>query len=150
MNDVLIVGDVKRSVITKHNCSDGSLINTVSVKTEPYFIAIDSNDRVVVSGGDKRVDIVDGNGATLVTIKPTINGQPVKYCRGVCCDSSYIYIAVLNWDYNTGHIHRYDIEGRFLSCIVRGLYCPGGISLTPNGQQLAVADFKSVKIYNKV
>ncbi|XP_033635954.1 E3 ubiquitin-protein ligase TRIM56-like [Asterias rubens] len=150
MNDVLIVGDVKRSVITKHNCSDGSLINTVSVKTEPYFIAIDSNDRVVVSGGDKRVDIVDGNGATLVTIKPTINGQPVKYCRGVCCDSSYIYISVLNWDYNTGHIHRYDIEGRFLSCIVRGLYCPGGISLTPNGQQLAVADFKSVKIYNKV
>ncbi|XP_071790501.1 E3 ubiquitin-protein ligase TRIM33-like isoform X2 [Asterias amurensis] len=151
IKDTIMVGDVKRSVITKHRSSDGSLIDTVSVQTEPHFLAIDSKDRVVVSGGNRQqVDIVDITGTTLFSINPKINSQPVKSCRGVCCDSSAIYIAVWNDDYNTGHIHQYDTQGRFLSCIAQGLYDPRGISLTSDGQQLAVADWNSVKIYNKV
>ncbi|XP_071790498.1 E3 ubiquitin-protein ligase TRIM33-like [Asterias amurensis] len=151
IKDTIMVGDVKRSVITKHRSSDGSLIDTVSVQTEPHFLAIDSKDRIVVSGGDRQqVDIVDITGTTLFSINPKINSQPVKSCRGVCCDSSAIYIAVWNDDYNTGHIHQYDTQGRFLSCIAQGLHNPYGISLTSDGQQLAVADWNSVKIYNKV
>ncbi|XP_071787384.1 E3 ubiquitin-protein ligase TRIM33-like [Asterias amurensis] len=150
IKDTIMVGDLKRSVITKHRSSDGSLIDTVSVQTEPHFLAIDSKDRVVVSGGNRQqVDIVDITGTTLFSINPKINSQPVRYCRGVCCYSSAIYIAVSNGA-GTGHIHQYDTRGRFLSCIAQGLYIPSGISLTSDGQQLAVADWNSVKIYNKV
>ncbi|XP_071809159.1 uncharacterized protein [Asterias amurensis] len=144
----IIVGDMGRSVITKHRSSDGSLIDTVSVQTIPLYLAIDSKDRVVVSGGD-RVDIVELTGTLLFSINPKINSQQVQYCKGVCCDSSAIYIAVWN-GFGTGHIHQYDTQGRFLSCIAQGLYYPHGISLTSDGQQLAVADNNSVKIYNKV
>ncbi|XP_071787520.1 E3 ubiquitin-protein ligase TRIM33-like [Asterias amurensis] len=149
IKDTIMVGDVGRSVITKHGSSDGSLIDTVSVQTKPCFLAIDSKDRVVVSDDDRQVDIVGVDGATLISIYPKIDSQQVKSCRGVCCDSSAIYIAVGNGYKSSGHIHQYDTQGRFLSCIVQGLYNPGGISLTSDGQQLAVAD-NSVKIYNKV
>ncbi|XP_071787604.1 E3 ubiquitin-protein ligase TRIM33-like [Asterias amurensis] len=150
IKDTIMVGDVKRSVITKHRSSDGSLIGTVSVQTQPWLLAIDSKDRVVVSDGDRQqVDIVGIDGTTLFSINPKINSRPVGDCNGVCCDSSAIYIAVCN-GFDTGHIHQYDTQGRFLSCIAQGLYLPRGISLTSDGQQLAVADWKSVKIYNKV
>ncbi|XP_071809151.1 E3 ubiquitin-protein ligase TRIM33-like [Asterias amurensis] len=147
----IIVGDVGRSVITKHRSSDGSLIDTVSVQTKPCFLAIDSKDRVVVSDwGKQQVYIVEVTGTLLFSINPKINSQQVRSCKGVCCDSSAIYIAVSNGDWKTGHIHQYDTQGRFLSCIAQGLYDPCGISLTSDGQQLAVADVNSVKIYNKV
>ncbi|XP_071787381.1 E3 ubiquitin-protein ligase TRIM33-like [Asterias amurensis] len=150
IKDTIMVGDVDRSVITKHRSSDGSLIDTVSVQTEPRFLAIDSKDRVVVSGLDRQqVDIVELTGTTLFSINPMIDSQQVVSCRGVCCDSSAIYIALWN-GVHTGHIHQYDTQGRFLSCIDQGLHDPYGISLTSNGQQLAVADWNSVKIYNKV
>ncbi|XP_033646215.1 tripartite motif-containing protein 3-like [Asterias rubens] len=145
----IIVGDIERSVITKHRSSDGSLLDTVSVQTRPCYLAIDSKDRVVVSGWGKQVDIVEVTGTLLFSINPKINSQQVESCRGVCCDSSAIYIAVTN-GVGTGHIHQYDTQGRFLSCIAQGLYDPWGISLTSDGQQLAVADCHSVKIYNKV
>ncbi|XP_033632127.1 uncharacterized protein LOC117293793 [Asterias rubens] len=151
IKDTIMVGDWKRLVITKHRSSDGSLIDTVTVQTKPWYLAIDSKDRVVVSGSSQQqVDIVGVDGGTLISIYPKINSQQVKYCTGVCCDSSAIYIAVRNGDCNTGHIHRYDTQGRFLSCIAQGLHSPHGISLTSDGQQLAVADWESVKIYNKV
>ncbi|XP_071786895.1 E3 ubiquitin-protein ligase TRIM56-like [Asterias amurensis] len=150
LKDTIMVGDVMRSVITKHRSSDGSLIDTVSVQTPPLYLAIDNKDRVVVSGGDRQqVDIVGIDGTTLFSINPKINSGQVESCNGVCCDSSAIYIAVWN-GFGTGHIHQYDTQGRFLSCIAQGVYLPCGISLTSDGQQLAVADCKSVKIYNKV
>ncbi|XP_071786901.1 E3 ubiquitin-protein ligase TRIM56-like [Asterias amurensis] len=151
IKDTIIVGDMKRSVITKHRSSDGALIDTVSVLTQPCFLAIDSQNRVVVSGWDgQHVDIVGVDGTTLFSIYPKIYSKNVKCCRGICCDSSAIYIAVCYEMGNEGHIHQYDTQGRFLSCIAQGLFCPGGISLISDGQQLAVADSKSVKIYNKV
>ncbi|XP_071787517.1 uncharacterized protein [Asterias amurensis] len=151
IKDTIMVGDVRRSVITKHRSSDGSLISTVSVQTRPWYLAIDSKNRVVVSGGSRhRVDIFRVDGATLFSINPKIDSQPVQSCRGVCCDSSAIYIAVNIGYHYIAHIHQYDTQGRFLSCIVQDLNNPCGISLTSDGQQFAVADGDSVKIYNKV
>ena len=75
----IIVGDVNRMVVSEHRPTDGSLIHTMSVSTAPYFLAIDNTNRVVVSGYNQhKVDIVDGNGTSLLTIKPTINGQEVQ------------------------------------------------------------------------
>ena len=149
-NGHILVGDVDRKVVTVHRPTDGGILSTMPVTTTPRFLAVDCNDIVVISGyGENQVAVIDENSTTLLTIKPTIDGQQVNYCQCVCCDGSDIYIAVDNGN-DTGHIHHYDSCGRFISCIAKGLYAPRGITLTSDRKQLAVADFYSVKIYHIV
>ncbi|XP_038062845.1 uncharacterized protein LOC119733326 [Patiria miniata] len=145
----IAVGDVARMVLTVHSPTDGELLHTIPVKIKPYFLAFDSNDRAIISDyKSQTVDIAGGNCTTKRTIKPTINGQPVKYCNGVCTDGSGIYVAMSNGD-NTGHIHHYDPQGGFLKCIAQSLHWPLGITFSSDGQ-LAVADRNSVKMYHQV
>ncbi|XP_038062523.1 E3 ubiquitin-protein ligase TRIM71-like [Patiria miniata] len=145
----IAVGDVARMVLTVHSPTDGELLHTIPVKIKPYFLAFDGNDQVIIScNASKTVDIAGSNGTTKCTIKPTINGQQVRNCNGVCTDSSGIYVAMHNGN-DTGHIHHYDPQGGFLQCIVQGLHYPIGITFTSDGQ-LAVADFYSVKTYHQV
>ncbi|XP_038062537.1 tripartite motif-containing protein 2-like [Patiria miniata] len=145
----IAVGDVARMVLTVHSPTDGELLHTIPVKIKPYFLAFDSNDRAIISDNtSETVDIAGGNGTTKRTFKPTINGQPVCNCYGVCTDSSGIYVAMSN-GLNTGHIHHYDPQGGFLQCIAQGLYQPRGITFTSGGQ-LAVADWTSVKMHHQV
>ena len=149
-NGHILVGDVTRKVVTVHRPTDGGILSTMPVTTSPHFLAVDSNDRVVISGyGEKQVAVIDDNGTTLLTLKPTIDGQQVDYCQGVCCDGSDIYIAMVNGD-DTGHIHHYDSHGTFIRCIAKGLHDPLGITLTSDRKQLLVADRYSVKIYHIV
>ena len=150
-NGHILVGDVKRKVVTVHRPTDGGILSTMPVTTSPHFLAVDCNDRVVISGSDeKQVAVIDDNGTTRLKIKPTIDGQQVRYCQGVCCDGSDIYTAVVN-GYGSGHIHHYDSYGTFIRCIAKGLYDPYGITLTSDSKQLAVADYYySVKIYHIV
>ncbi|XP_038062856.1 E3 ubiquitin-protein ligase TRIM56-like [Patiria miniata] len=147
----IAVGDVARMVLTVHSPTDGELLHTIPVKIKPYSLAFDSNDQAIISDyTSQTVDIAGGNGTTKRTIKPTINGQPVQYCFGVCTDGSGIYVAMHNGDNTmTGHIHRYDPQGDFLQCIAQGLRSPWEITFTSDGQ-LAVADHFSVKIYHQV
>ena len=144
----ILVGDIKRKVLTEHSPTDGSLLRTIPVEIEPCFLAVDSNGGLVISGGTEGVRVTDGSGATLFSIKPTIGGRPVQSCRGVYTDSSGFYIAVCNGE-GTGHIHHYDAGGGFLTCIAQGLQDPQGLTMTADGQ-LAVADYFSVKIYHEV
>ncbi|XP_022111617.1 tripartite motif-containing protein 3-like [Acanthaster planci] len=144
----IVVGDIKRMVLTEHSPTDGKLRSTIPVKIKPRYVAVDSNDRVVISDFKQLVGVVDGNGDTLFTIKPIINGEVVRYCTGVCADSTGIYVAMQNGSY-TGDIHHYDPQGGFLHCIAEGLHWPVGITFTADGQ-LAVADLYSVKIYDFV
>ncbi|XP_038062826.1 E3 ubiquitin-protein ligase TRIM56-like [Patiria miniata] len=147
----ILVGDTDNMVWTEHKPTDGEILHTIPVQTPPHYLAVDDDtDRVVVSGWDtNKVDIADGEGKTHAIIQPTINGKPVEYCRGVCCDSSGIYLAMHQVGPGTGHIHQYDLDGRFLDCLAQGLYAPRGITFTSGGQ-LAVADYYSIKMYHKV
>ncbi|XP_038062764.1 tripartite motif-containing protein 3-like [Patiria miniata] len=147
----ILVGDTDNMVWTEHKPTDGEILRTIPVQTPPHYLAVDDDaDRVVVSGWDtNKVDIADSNGTTNATIKPTINGKSVEYCNGVCCDSSGIYLAVDEGRFGTGHIHHYDLDGRFLDCLAKGLHYPCGMTFTTEGQ-LAVADHYSIKIYHKV
>ncbi|XP_038062381.1 E3 ubiquitin-protein ligase TRIM62-like [Patiria miniata] len=150
--DSILVGNTYKMVWTEHKPTDGEILRTIPVQTPPYYLAVDDKtDRVVVSGGDtKKVDIADSKGRTNVTIRPTINGEPVGYCMGVCCDSSGIFLAVDQGGLGTnGHIHHYDLDGKFLDCLAQGLRAPCGITFTSNGE-LAVADNFSIKMYHKV
>ncbi|XP_071806792.1 transcription intermediary factor 1-alpha-like isoform X2 [Asterias amurensis] len=150
----ILVGHSKENVITLIHRPAGKPIHTtrISLPKSPWFLATDCNDRVVVSGfDDNQVIVIDDQGATLVTIKPTMNGQPVKYCSGVCCDGSDIYVAIFNVATDSGHIHRYDGDGKFISCIIQGLCFPMGITFTEDGRHhLAVAGVNDLNIYQKV
>ena len=131
----------------------GSGITIIPLEKPAGFLATDCNNRVVVGGfdDDNQVIVIDDQNATLLTIKPTMNGQPVDYCRGICCDNSGIYVAVSNRDPVSGHIHHYDSYGKFISCIIQGLSQPTAITIWEDGQQLAVlVDKAKVKIYQKV
>ncbi|XP_071806475.1 E3 ubiquitin-protein ligase TRIM56-like [Asterias amurensis] len=145
----IVIGDVKRCVLTEHRPADGSLIRTVPVATPPHYLAIDSTvNRVIISGADKRVaQAVDGEtGATIFTIKPLVANDRVEYCTGVCCDSSGIFLAMHNGS-DTGHIHQYDAKGTFRACVAQDLHYPMGIKMCAGKQQLAIADWTSVKIF---
>ncbi|XP_071794604.1 E3 ubiquitin-protein ligase TRIM45-like [Asterias amurensis] len=151
----VVVGHSSKSGITyKRNRDRVISTSTKPLEKTPGFLATDSNDRVVVGGcdDDNQVIVIDDEGATLLTIKPTMNGQPVDYCRGICCDNSGIYVAVSNRDPVSGHIHHYDSYGKFISCIIQDLSQPTAITIWEDGQQLAVlVDKKAkVKIYQKI
>ncbi|XP_038062920.1 E3 ubiquitin-protein ligase TRIM22-like [Patiria miniata] len=147
----ILVGDTYNMVWTEHSPTDGEILRTIPVQTPPWFLAVDDDiDRVVVSGWNtKKVDVGDSKGRTILTINPTINGEPVRNCKGVCCDSSGIYLAVDQGVSGTGHIHHYDLHGRFFDCLAQGLYFPQGMTFKSDSQ-LAVADENSIKMYHKV
>ncbi|XP_038062456.1 tripartite motif-containing protein 2-like [Patiria miniata] len=147
----ILVGDTYNMVWTEHKATDGEILHTIPVQTPPWFLAVDDDtDIVVVSGGDtKKVEVGNSKGRTIWTINPTINGEQVGNCKGVCCDSSGIYLAVDQCVSGTGYIHHFDLDGRFLACLAQGLHAPQGMTFTSEGQ-LAVADLSTVKIYHKV
>ncbi|XP_038065206.1 E3 ubiquitin-protein ligase TRIM33-like [Patiria miniata] len=145
----IVVGDIYRKVLTEHRPADGSLIRTVPVNTPPHYLAIDNaTGRLLVSGADGRVlDAVDVDaGVTLFSLKPRMANERVEYCTGVCCYSSGIFLAMHNGS-DTGHIHHYDAQGKFRGCIARDLHYPMNIKVCAGQQQLAVADWTSVKIF---
>ncbi|XP_038062645.1 E3 ubiquitin-protein ligase TRIM56-like [Patiria miniata] len=146
----ILVGDIDNMVWTEHKPTNGEILHTIPVQTPPWFLAVDDDtDRVVVSGWNtEKVDIADSKGKTHATFHPTINGNP-EWCRGVCCDSSGIYLAVNKGEPYTGHIHHYDLDGRFLDCLAQGLHLQQGMRFTSEGQ-LAVADWFSIKMFHKV
>ncbi|XP_038065090.1 E3 ubiquitin-protein ligase TRIM56-like [Patiria miniata] len=153
-NGNIIAGDEERKVLTVHNPRNGEILHTMPVNITPNFLAVLGNGWIVVSdwgqGVMEKVEVSNGKAVTVNTIQPTIDGKPVKSCRGVCSNSSGIYLVVSTGYYNGGHIHHYNCAGQFVSCVSQGLYSPLGITITVDGQQLAVADLYSVKIYHKV
>ncbi|XP_038065044.1 E3 ubiquitin-protein ligase TRIM56-like [Patiria miniata] len=153
-NGNIIVGEKKRKVLTELNPKNGKILHTITVKIRPSFLAVLSNGWIAISDDEEGlveiVEVSDGNAVTVGAIEPTIDGYRVKRCRGVCSNSSGIYLAVITGKVNTGHIHHYNCEGQFVSCVAQGLYNPCGITFTADGQQLAVADLHSIKIYHKV
>ncbi|XP_038064878.1 uncharacterized protein LOC119735245 [Patiria miniata] len=153
-NGNIIAGDKERKVLTVHNPRNGEILHTMPVKIKPDFLAVLSNGWIVISDSKQGlveiVEVSNGNAVTVTRIQPTIDGKPVKNCQGVCSNSSGIYLAMDTGYVNTGHIHHYNCAGQFVSCVAQGLYNPCGITFTEDGQQLAVADLYSVKIYHKV
>ncbi|XP_038065568.1 uncharacterized protein LOC119735734 [Patiria miniata] len=154
-NGNIVVGDRKRKVLTELDPRNGEILHTMLVKIRPDYLAVLSNGWIVISDIEEGllaiVEVSDGNAFPVAIIQPTIGGKPVKYCKGICSNSSGIYIAVTATEFvNTGHIHHYDCTGQFISCVAQGLYTPCGITFTADRQQLAVADLYSVKIFHKV
>ncbi|XP_071806383.1 uncharacterized protein [Asterias amurensis] len=150
-NNILVVGDVKRQVITQHCVTDGKLLGTVHTSIPPYFVDVNNDDgHVLISGLDTgKIEEIDGKGETVFTLSPGLAGADVS-CRGVCYNPNGGFYAVVQAkDSNQGHIHQYESSGEFLGCVAKGLYDPNGIAMTSEGE-LAVADCFSVKVFKRI
>ncbi|XP_038065467.1 uncharacterized protein LOC119735685 [Patiria miniata] len=147
-----IIAGLKKKVLVELDPRNGEILHTMPVKIKPFFLAVLSNGWIVISDNQQGlveiVEVSNGNAVTVTRIQPTIDGKPVRYCKGVCSNSSGIYLAVNTDKYNTGHIHHYNCAGQFVSCVAQRLYSPQGMTFTADGQQLAVADRHSVKMYH--
>ncbi|XP_038072776.1 tripartite motif-containing protein 3-like [Patiria miniata] len=146
----IVVGDVKRKVLTEHKPRDGAIVRVLQLETPPEFLAINSVSHTLVSGEYSGIAQGVNQGDTVFTIMPTIKGTRVRCCTGVSWGKhGLIYIAMHNKTTGSGHVHMYDALGRFVKCIIQGLYLPQGIGLTEDDKQIVVADYDNIKVYTK-
>ncbi|XP_022086128.1 uncharacterized protein LOC110976824 [Acanthaster planci] len=150
-NGNILVGDCEGKVVTEITHDGMHEVSRIPVKIKPHFLAVIGNAWIAVSDWKEAVvHIVGGSdGHIVTTIRPRINDQPVHSCRGVCSDGLSVYIAASTVRLASGHIHQYDLRGRFITCVAKNLHDPYGITFTVGGHQLAVADLHDVKIYRK-
>ena len=150
-NGAIVVGDVKRKVVTEHRSSDGALLRTIRTNIPPYFLAVNDAEHILLSGlGTGKVEEIDGDGETAFTVNPGIKGEDDVSCRGVCYNKDGGFdVLVQGRNSNFGHIHQYESTGEFLGCVATGLFDPNGIALTSNGE-LAVADCFSIKVFRRI
>ncbi|XP_038062863.1 uncharacterized protein LOC119733351 isoform X2 [Patiria miniata] len=143
-NGAIIVGDVVRYVLTEHRPKDGKILRTMQVKIKPEYLAVDDDDRILVSDRHT-ILVVDDSGSETFT-QPTIDGRLAE-SYGLCCTKSAIYVIVSDDGGNTGRIHQYDKRGNFVESIALGLFRHMGITVTADQRYLAIASDYHVKIY---
>ena len=147
-----LLGDVARRVITRHT-SSGLLFDTIDVDIKPYVISAIDDQRIVISDHDS-VLIKYTNGVSKVI--------PIGHVFGLCYLSRVGVGSLLvskrkkgsfrGYVGHKGAIDNYDISDVNPTLICQpliGLYKPGGLVPLP-GDELAIADKKSVKIYRFV
>ncbi|XP_072050640.1 uncharacterized protein [Amphiura filiformis] len=141
----VLVGEWTQKYISKHSV-DGSHISSIKVPISPLYIAVTSDDRVIVSSGGGGTHILDTNGSIL----HTLNSPPCvsDWCPyGICfTPDDEIYLA--NYSVSDGNIYRYSWSGQYLGRIIKEVDCPAGITRT-NDNTLVVVEDDSVKMFSR-
>ena len=148
----IIIGDCSRRLITIHSEASGWVPRKVEIPIKPVYLATNNHGLILVSGyeGEGKPDMVmaiDDNGERMFTIDHfSVDGKKGS-SRGLVCDGDDLYIAVMEYDesrdtviWNTGHIHLYSSQGKFIKCIIKGLYVPNNITMSRD---------KSIYVANK-
>ncbi|XP_022095039.1 uncharacterized protein LOC110981631 isoform X2 [Acanthaster planci] len=147
----IFIGDAFSNVVSEHLPADGTLVGTRKLHVCPHFLAVNRKGQLLVSGWNAcKVDIMDDRNVHIViqTIHPTIRGKPA-WCLGVCCSTKDdIFIVVTSSNDRLGHVHRYNTQGDFEECIVKGLHKPRGI-VCIDDTKLAVANDNTVMLFEK-
>ncbi|XP_072014845.1 uncharacterized protein [Amphiura filiformis] len=153
----LLVGDWETNMITIHTCPDGRVVNKIKCSIGYNgSMVVNSKNQILIHyhpAGSvySKVVAIDYSGNEVFSFTPKVdedvNGGGVVSHGIVCDDNDNIYVAMMisALVYDTGHIHRYSPTGAFIQCIVRGLYSPLDLSMTPDGS-LVVANDKSIEV----
>lgn len=144
-----------------HSFSTGQLITSFQMERKiltnsGQAIALNSNDQILVHLSPQgetysKVIVIDYTGKEVFTIAPTVDEDLTRrwvWAQGVVCDeynNIYVGLRVMGLD-NSSHIHKYSPTGRFIGCIVRGLYMIKKLDFAKDGS-LVVADWKAIHIY---
>ncbi|XP_072051431.1 mitogen-activated protein kinase kinase kinase 7-like [Amphiura filiformis] len=109
----LLVGEVKQKYISRHR-QDGSHITSIKVNIKPYFLAVTSQDTIIVSNYWNYVQIVNSTGHMLHTFKPPSHVTR-WYAYGVCCYEDIIFIC--NNRSPSHGVHCFSSSGEYLRSI---------------------------------
>ncbi|XP_033644376.1 uncharacterized protein LOC117304008 [Asterias rubens] len=137
--------------------SNGSMVRKIPVDIKPDFLACTSRGRILVaSKKPARVECLDDNDASSLTIHPTVarsttDGEkeaPV-ICSGLCRDSrDIIYVAVSIEGAQEIHIHQYTSCGSFVGCLTSGNISQPVIDIVVTGNgTLVVAEQNTLKFF---
>ncbi|XP_072018869.1 E3 ubiquitin-protein ligase TRIM56-like [Amphiura filiformis] len=142
----LLVGETEQNYISKHHL-DGTHIISFKVTIKPYFIAVSSDDKIIILQDviDAAVHILNDNGVHLQTLKPPQSSgwNPT----GICCTSTHeIFISSYG---ESGTIYSYSAEtGAYIGCLTKNVSrCPVGLALMDDEETLVVAGDNDVKIF---
>lgn len=150
----IIVGNYHRKLITIHDAMDGSIQSKLTVNIEPYFLATNTKQQIII--GDlkaRKVVVIDYNGKEVLIINPLLAGTPC-IPMGVACDGSdNIFVAVVKEDasgkgtMDSGCILQYNSAGLFLACVARDLCYPMGMTFSRE-RELFVANHETVMAFS--
>ena len=138
----LLVGDCKNNYINKHR-QDGTLLGSIKVGIDPRYIAMTSQDTIVIATWHKPPEILSSTGQVMHTLKHPVD-ESQWYPQGVYCHAEIICVA--NW--KTHNILCFTESGKYLGPIPIPSVSPrGGLVMTPDGKTLLVCESYSVKVF---
>ncbi|XP_072048608.1 uncharacterized protein [Amphiura filiformis] len=130
----ILVGETNNKYISKHK-SDGTHLLSFNVNVEPHYLAITSDNNIVISGSSK-VQIVDQQGTGLHSVQY----PGMKVPCGVCCHSDIIFVS----DCKQSNIYCLGLSGTFICSIPTVSEC-FGLAVNGNGKKI-FATTKSNKV----
>ncbi len=149
----ILVGNYHKKLITIHDALDGTIQDKLTVEVEPYFLASNTKQQIII--GDlksRKVSVVDHSGKEIFAINPMLEGA-AWIPMGVACNAKDdIFVAVVKQDksgkgtLDTGCILKYNNTGLFMACVAKDLYYPMSIVVTSTGH-LVVANHNSIVTY---
>ena len=131
----LIVGDCQSNCINKHR-QDGTLLGSTKVGISPKYIAVTSQNLIVIADWHRPPQIVSSTGQVMHTLKhPEEESQWSPW--GVYCHEDIICVANLK----TRNILCYTESGKYLGPIsIPPVFPFGGLAITADGMTLVVCD----------
>ena len=139
----VLVGDVMSYHINIHK-QDGSYISSIKVDIEPEYLAVTSQDTIVVAGHRKPPQIVSNTGQVLYTLKhPTDDTQWL--CFGAYCYRDTIFITNLDKS-KAWELLCYTESGQYLGCLpIPDARC---CAMMQNGTKIIVGKYNGCAIYS--
>ena len=138
----LLVGDYQNNYINKHR-QDGTPLGSIKVGIAPRYIAVTSQDTIVIATWDKPPQIVSNTGQVMHTLMHPVDESQWDP-HGVYCHADIICVA----NVTTGNILCYSESGKYLGPIpIPPIYPTGGLVMTPDGKTLLVCEYNSVKVF---
>ena len=132
--------------VSKHR-NDGTHIISIPVHIPPKYLAVTSNNNIVISGSKwmrHTVEVVASNGDPLYSLEaPT--GVQIWHPFGVYCSKDTIFVT------NSTDIHCYSsVSGNHVKCITSNVTFPQSVVVSQDGSQIIVSLHDHMKVFKKI
>ena len=123
--------------ISKYNADD-TFISKVDTDSMPFGITVTQNGQIAVTFYNHKMVFMDYSGKTIKVLEPPSDWNIwIPVC---ICSSKQGDIFVLNKG-DPKSVNRYSVDGDYLGCIIPRLRNPTAITMSPDGQELLVAEY---------
>ena len=128
--------------------ADDTFLSKIDTTDTPCRITVTQNGDIAVICTSKKMMLIDYSGQTIKKLEPPKDWnlwEPKSICTSKQGD-----LFVLNIG-DPKSVNRYSADGDYLGCIITKLQNPKAITMSPDGQELLVADYNndSIMIYQR-